>query len=285
MKEKKGIRPKKKKQWNVSVQAVTDAGYERIVNEDNLSLNGTVHCNAEMNHFVFSSENDLDDENAFYLVADGMGGQDAGDVASLILVETAGEYSRLLKQCDIYDEKKCKTILNEMLERTKQKISETFDECGKICGATATAILFGEGRAHLVNIGDSPAFRFREPKWGKKPALEELYADQSQAGVLVKKKLMSPEEAACSHKRHKLTAYVGSGDCNVSESAHHNHFEIEKGDYLIIASDGLTEELSKEEIINVVSKTKKDQIVSQLFDCVMNKGASDNITIIGIDIT
>ncbi len=140
-------------------------------------------------------------------------------------------------------------------------------------GTTLTAMLYHEGRMHVVHAGDSRAFLFRDNQ------LEQLTEDHSWIAEQVKAGAMSEEEAKESKFRHIITRSVGfERDVEVDCSG----VAVEAGDCYILCSDGVTNYVDNEELERLLTTTWYRRIPQLLIDLANERGGDDNITVVVI---
>ncbi|MFZ7125415.1 MAG: PP2C family protein-serine/threonine phosphatase [Desulfobacterales bacterium] len=226
----------------------------------------------------------LDDALNLYLVADGMGGRNAGEVASRLVVETIGRTLRGLKG------KEClKTVmtplpgLSEAANRLVYSVlvanRETFDfasehpEC-KGMGSTVSAVHFSEDRLIVCNVGDSPVFRFREgePETLSIPhtVMAEQEALAQNGGFRLGKQYL-----------HMITRAMGVGQ-TVQPDVKELHWQ--PGDVLVICSDGLSDKTFPEEIGDIVLNHDPETACRDLVALANDRGGDDNVTVIVLKI-
>jgi protein phosphatase len=138
-------------------------------------------------------------------------------------------------------------------------------------GTTLTAMLFHDGRMHVVHAGDSRAFLFRDNQ------LEQLTEDHSWIAEQVKAGTMSEEEAKESKFRHIITRSVGfERDVEVDCSG----VAVEAGDCFILCSDGVTNYVDNLELERLLTTTWYRRIPQLLIDLANERGGDDNITVV-----
>lgn len=208
-----------------------------------------------------------------YIVADGLGGYLAGQQASGLAVSTIAEY---FKNKDISDNGKTeiKEHLVSAVEfanlRILQKAKESIDMRGM---ATTVVMLHINGNiGYFANAGDSRAYILRNRE------LVQITEDHSYVSELVKSGSLSEEEARNHSERHKITKALGV-DLMVKPDIY--NINIEEDDIILLCSDGLYGEVSKEEITDILSEDKEmSKIAEKLVDTANKNGGSDNITVV-----
>jgi PPM family protein phosphatase len=206
------------------------------------------------------------------VVADGMGGMAAGDVASRLAVEA-------LKSIDVpIDDAHQMDALHKALEVANGRIAEvvTEDPALQGMGTTLTAVLFSGDRAALAHVGDSRAYLLRDGR------LNQLTKDDTYVQMLVDQGLIRPEEAA-GHPRRAVVTQALQGE-PVSPS--YVIVEPEPGDRWLLCSDGLTTVVSFAQIeAGLLAEPDPQACAERLLDLALQAGGPDNITVIVADLT
>jgi len=225
--------------------AATDTGYVRESNQDAL--------------FV---------DDALAIVADGMGGHAAGEVASAMTVETI--YQGFLNQATL------DAVVRSFDTANREVLSDAKtnpDRFGMGTTAICVALLDepGDGRAPvLFHVGDSRAYQLRDG------ALRQLTQDHSVAEEWVRMGRLTPEEALVHPRRHQLTRAIGVDqplEIDVQS------LSVQKGDRVLLCSDGLSNELTPEQIATLASAdVSLDEAVQSLVLAAKNAGGRDNIS-------
>ncbi|MCP3953831.1 MAG: SpoIIE family protein phosphatase [Desulfobacterales bacterium] len=227
----------------------------------------------------------MDDDLRVYVVADGMGGHKAGEVASRIVVETLQDK---MNQNPSNTDGENLITLDQKLSPEATRIMAgihlanqavfTLSESNKECkgmGSTVSAILLADSRVIAANVGDSPIFLIRNN------IIEELYTPHTYMAEHAK---LAPEGAKPlgAQYAHMITRAIG-----LKEAVQPDVCEIEglQGDLLLICSDGLSDLLKPEEIKKVATKYKPEKAVRALVAHANKRGGRDNITIIIIHLT
>jgi serine/threonine protein phosphatase PrpC len=238
---------------------ITDIGKKRNGNEDALFL---------------------DDNLGLYVVADGMGGHRAGEIASNLVVETMGEFFQLSKK---NGDAHGKLNTDKTLSREANRLLSSIDLSNKVVyeaslddeacrgmGSTVSAVYFTDGTLIAANVGDSPIYLIRD---GKIKLLSVLHT------VLAEQTALNPENAKKlgTEFRHVLTRAMGTED-----SVNADIYEIQcfKDDILVISSDGLTDKATPEEILELVHQNGLNSACQKLVKLANDRGGEDNITAI-----
>jgi len=221
------------------------------------------------------------DEAGLYVVADGVGGNEGGEVASRIAVETFaaivpgmvagndrnGPSSRGNSEFD---------ALLSAVERANSAIREEGMRRPEISGmaTTLTALLFKNGRAFLIHVGDSRAYLLRSGE------LRQLSSDHTLVSEYVRDGLLTPEEAHVSPYRHVITRSLGSGEEAAPDTAAQ---AVQAGDVFLLCTDGLTEMVSDKEILDILA-ANAPKAAQKFINAANRAGGVDNITAVVIQV-
>ena len=208
-----------------------------------------------------------------FVVADGMGGQLAGEMASQLAVETI---PNVVKSglTDELSPKEAQELIRRAMSRANEEIIERASkgpEATNMGTTCVVALIHGE-RAYVAGIGDSRVYRLRQGK------LEQLTKDHSLAQALVDAGTLKPEEVATHKFNHVLYLYLRSReDRDGPETI--KELDLMPGDRFLLASDGLTGVVSDEDLARVVGNgTDPENSARQLVDLALRNHSRDNIT-------
>ena len=248
----------------VESAGITDIGKKRKGNEDAMLL---------------------DDDLKLYVVADGMGGHQAGEVASRLVVETIRDYMMRFKtdgkeveeliDSDVSVSREANRLLSgvHLANWSVNQLSQS-KECYRGMGSTVSAVYFTDEILVAANVGDSPIYLVHNG------TIEMLSVPHT---VLAEQAALNPDGAVHIDSRfgHMLTRAMG-----VEETVKADVCEIQcfKGDVLVIGSDGLSNKVSPEEILAVVTRERPDRACRSLVDLANERGGDDNITAVVIKV-
>jgi PPM family protein phosphatase len=221
-----------------------------------------------------------DPEGMFFIVADGMGGHAAGEVASAMAVE---EMKRALenardqtrKFADRPDDEGRRALV-ALLETSVQKAHQAVFERGgresdkKGMGTTLDVVLLAGGEAFVAHVGDSRTYLIRSG------SVAQVTTDHTVAEVLVIEGKLTAEEARLSPLRTILVNAIGvSPDVGVELA----HIRLRKGDKLLLCSDGLHDYFPVEsEVAELLSLTSGPSGLEKMVNLAKDRGGHDNIT-------
>ena len=201
-----------------------------------------------------------------YVVADGMGGHNAGEVASKMAVESVIEY---INKQDLLEHSLEEAIL--YANRKIYDLSIKEKSYGGM-GTTLTACLVRDNIIEIANVGDSCCFGLNEK------GIIKLTKDHSLVQELIDSGSLTEEEGRNHPKKNIITRALGTSKDVVVDI-----FKIEKNKFkvFLLCSDGLINEVSKEEIINIITNSKDlDQATNELVSLAKEQGGRDNITVL-----
>jgi len=199
-----------------------------------------------------------------FAVADGMGGAQAGEVASKLAAGAVKEHG-----ADV------ESLVQEANRRVHQRSLEDPNTSGM--GTTLTVAAVEDGVVSIGHVGDSRAYLVRDGE------LEQLTEDHSLVGELMRTGKLSPEEAGSHPQRSMITRALGT-DPNVDVDM----FSVEPriGDLFLLCSDGLTSMVDDREILRLVGEKRGDlqELVKVLIKAANKGGGEDNITVVAFEI-
>ena len=202
-----------------------------------------------------------------YVVADGVGGRQAGEVASQYIADGIVERYHRSATSDTREAlaESIKLVNGELLERASQEQGE------EGMATTLLAAVVKGGKLFLANVGDCRAYLIRDQR------IEQLTEDHSFAAELVRIGRISEEEAVEHPQRSVITRYLGA-----EEVVEPDIFErgIQAGDIIVLCSDGLWSQLADEEISEIATGEEPFQAVKVLIDRANQRGGTDNVTAI-----
>lgn len=202
------------------------------------------------------------------IVADGMGGHSAGEVASSLAAEVISRVYYASNNAPV-------EALTESFNEANRQIYEasTSDDTLKGMGTTCTALAIVGDQAVIAHVGDSRLYLLRE---GEMYLMTE---DHSAVMEMVKEGLLSLEEARRHEDKNVILRALGTA-ANVEVSTWKAPLTIHTGDQFILCSDGLYDQVADSEISEIASSTQDIHSASeQLIDLAKRRGGHDNITV------
>ncbi|WP_258868560.1 PP2C family serine/threonine-protein phosphatase [Arthrobacter sp. RT-1] len=207
-----------------------------------------------------------------FAVADGMGGHEAGEVASGLCVRALAA----MPQLTTGERTATAAVLQQYLVRADNSIREA---TGARAGTTLSGAVIVEQMGVpywlVMNIGDSRTYRLSQGRF------EQISVDHSEVQELVDAGEITPQQATVHPRRHVVTRALGTGD---ETEADYWLLPVEEGDRILVCSDGLTSELSDEHIFRILSTVGQPQdAVDALIQAALRNGGRDNVTVIVVD--
>lgn len=219
----------------------------------------------KMNEDAYLERPDL----GLWVVADGMGGHAAGDVASKLIVST-------LDQLDPQDNlSRFTDAVEDTLLAVNRELVASAAISHQTSGSTVVALLLHGRHCVYLWAGDSRAYMLR------KGVLEQLTVDHSQVELYVKLGLISREEASTHPSSNMVTRAIGADDQLCLDL---DMLEAYAGDRYLLCSDGLHKHLSNNDIAQVLVSGSTANVARALIDMTLARGATDNVTVVVIDI-
>jgi serine/threonine protein phosphatase PrpC len=236
-----------------NVACETDVGVERDRNEDE----------------VLCSELDAGDFSGHLLVvADGMGGHAGGEMASRI---AAKEFEGSVRT-ELQDGKSVREAFEPSFEKANEKVREASEENPEYSGMGTTlvaAVVSEDGEVTVGNVGDSRAYIADD-------SIEQITEDQSLVQELLEEGVISEEEAEDHPQKNVISQAIGT-DEEVEPDFYDEDLE---GRSLLLCSDGLSDEVSDKEILDVISSSDSiEDAADRLIDEAKSNGGKDNISV------
>lgn len=211
----------------------------------------------------------VDRDRHVFLVADGMGGQDRGEQASGLAAEII---PRVVQDRLAAHEQPPEAVQRALAEANEAIIAAGQTQMpGRRMGTTAVVAVEQDGKFYVASLGDSRAYLIRNGR------VEQLTVDHSVAQALVASGALTPEEARQSPWQHILHKFLGCAE--MTDNAEVHPFQPEAGDRLLLASDGLTNFLSDDDLCEGVLRFPDPQVwADELCKMALARGSRDNIT-------
>jgi PPM family protein phosphatase len=266
---------------NVDLGALTHPGKVRPKNEDHflaarfgrslLTLRTNLPAGAVPDRF--------DDVGYVLVVADGVGGSSAGEVASSLAIAAGINLTlKAPKWNMVMSAEEVREHLDKMPHRFRQIdqiLTERARSDASLVGmsTTFTGTYSIGADLFLYHVGDSRAYLFRQRR------LFQLTRDHTTAQALADAGWIAPEEVATHRLRHVLTRSLGGRGGNVEVEVQHS--QLADGDRLLLCTDGLTEMVPDARIAEVLARTEPSQeACGALVDLALDAGGKDNVTVV-----
>lgn len=247
---------------SITIEAVCgcNVGRVRKNNEDNFYFGGRMLPQENYGLKMIYSQKIDSDEMPLFAVFDGMGGEEAGEVASFLAADAAYQCAEQLKKYIIPP----REFLEDMCAKMNRAVCEESQKLtfGRM-GSTVASMLFVNDVAYVCNLGDSRVYRLRDNE------LMQLSEDHIEH---------LPPNAT---RKPRLTQHLGIFEDELRLVPFIAKGTIKKGDRYLLCSDGVTDMLSNTEICAVLKEHQSiKQAAAKLIDLALKHGGRDNITVI-----
>jgi len=245
---------------------VTDAGRVRPTNEDGFVI---ADMSVDMATATLRGPRfNVGSRGILLAVSDGMGGAEAGEVASALALESLREHlDESCRASDIMQSVKC------AVEAANRDVVVAAREPSQVgMGATLVAVVVHRALAHIASVGDSRVYLIRDAE------IRQLTKDQSYVEVLIGAGVITREEALTSPYRNVILQAMGQRDTVMVALV---RLTLRLGDVLLLCSDGLSNKVADDEMLRVVSESAShEQACVRLVQLANARGGEDNITLV-----
>jgi serine/threonine protein phosphatase PrpC len=256
----------------VDSYGLSDVGLIRTNNEDSFLIATPTSDFANPNPAEFNGV--LPENGTLFIVADGMGGAQAGEVASRLAVETvARNFVQALEKKASLDQQTLISALTETIQEANQLIFQEGQKSSEFngMGTTLTAATVFGTTILFAQLGDSRAYLAR------KGVISQMTKDQSLVAQMVAAGSLTPEEAKSHPQRNVILQALGiQSQVDVAISL----AELRRGDQIVLCSDGLSGKVDAEEIKEFLERFEPKAACQGLVRMARERGGEDNITVI-----
>ncbi|MDS4025602.1 MAG: protein phosphatase 2C domain-containing protein [Candidatus Contendobacter sp.] len=212
-------------------------------------------------------------ERGLWAVADGMGGHEAGDVASQMVIETLQQIKPPTNWPDFLEA--VRESLRDVNRRLREESAQRYQH--RTIGSTVVVLIAYEAQCACLWVGDSRIYRLRDGQ------LRQLTRDHSHVQELVDQGLIAPENAHRHPLANVITRAVGSADeLQIDEVVH----PLQAGDLFLLCSDGLNKTVGDEEIARLLAHSDHNcqEAVKAFIHLALMRDANDNVTTVVVNI-
>lgn len=217
------------------------------------------------------------DHMGLFIVADGMGGHQAGEVASALAVKSISEALKgVLPHCR--SAQALDDCLRDAVVRTNRTIYElAMSDAGyNGMGTTVVVCAVQRGQAHIAHIGDSRAYLIRAG------ALKQLTTDHSLVQELLSRGRITEAEAVDHPRKNILTRALGTDPAVEVDTT---HLDLLPGDRIMLCTDGLTNHVDAQELLEFAQKDPLQEACGEMVRLANNRGGFDNMTVLIVENT
>lgn len=260
------------------IAAKTDMGLVRTNNEDNFQA--AADLSAEQMRWVNNETYSLGNKGALLVVADGMGGMNAGEVASALAIETVREYFTPQNITDevVKTRFTIEKFMNEVIIAADQRIKQEAKEHPESRGMGTTIVIgwIFDGKLYVSWCGDSRAYIYN-----KEAGLHQITKDHSYVQGLVDKGSISREDAFDFPDSNIITRSLCDGGPKAKPESLMRPYELCNGDIVMLCTDGLCGMIRDIEIESIIRNNEQDMslLVDDLIKGACDAEGADNVTI------
>lgn len=212
------------------------------------------------------------DESLAAIVCDGMGGANGGSTASHNTVDFISDKLKTLVP-ETMAEEEVKTLMLDITQDVNLKIFQKAQSDSDLLGmgTTIVFVIIVKNTVHLVHAGDSRAYII------SKRSIKQVTRDHSIVQELLESGEITKEQAQHHPRKNVITRALG---VYKNLNLDYSQCELKENDFLLICTDGLTNYLNDDELLNVVSNFGEENAVDEFISEAKNRGGSDNITVV-----
>lgn len=229
--------------------AITDVGKVRKLNEDSILERS---------------------DDGLWVVADGMGGHSAGDLASQLIVNSLARLDAGGALPDFVER------VEEALQNVNDRLFAVANAHHQTSGSTVVMLLTSGSHAVVIWAGDSRCYLLRQGQ------LRQVTTDHTQIELFIAKGLLTRAEAVGHPSSNMVTRAVGVTDCLLLEM---DLLELHDDDRFLLCSDGLDKHLKNDEIAHQLLGDDPPRVARSLIDLTLARGAMDNVSVCVVKVT
>jgi protein phosphatase len=209
------------------------------------------------------------DQHALWVVADGMGGHDAGEIASQTIVQSLAN----LTQSGAANT----TVANitSMLEDVNEQLFAQYTAHQRLVGSTIAMMQIKQDQCCCMWAGDSRIYRLRAGK------LQQISVDHSYVQELINQGELSEKDAANHKNKNVITRAIGVAATLQIEI---KNITVQEGDLLLLCSDGLYNEIEAAELAAILAFSSAKQAAAQLLELCLSREAKDNVSFVIVEV-
>lgn len=253
----------------MKVSARTDVGRVRTTNEDGLAVNDLA-SGAQIDVTAGDRAVDVQERGVLLALSDGMGGHQAGEIASALVLESLQQAMQQESRGPIHQQ-----LEEAVLRANLTVMNAARADNRRGMGATLTAVFVHGAEAYIAEVGDSRAYLLRNGR------LRQITRDQSLVQLMVDHGVMSPEEAKRSASKNVILQAMGlAPDVRVAIA----RLELRRNDRFLLCSDGVTNEVSDDELKEILTGSAPRAACDTMISLANERGGRDNSTVIVADL-
>lgn len=218
-------------------------------------------------------------QDKVFIIADGVGGNNSGEVASKTAVQGISKYVEEHSLNDVSTPEEIKAYFEDCINKVNNDVIAKSQSCDENNGMATTLLIayFVNNLIYVINVGDSRAYIYRNG------VLTQITEDHTYVNTLLKAGIISKHEAETHERRNMLTRAIGA---DIEAVPDFFVSGIKAGDIILMCTDGLYGEVNKKEIEEKLAENLDMSSISSILTALANKkGGNDNITIICMRVT
>ncbi|MDR0835672.1 MAG: protein phosphatase 2C domain-containing protein [Tannerella sp.] len=229
---------------------------------------------------IYPSKGDANESNRYFLVCDGMGGHEGGEVASDVVCEGFAEFLRNIKNPDDFDRSVFERALNYTYDKLNKADQSPPD--AKKMGTTLTFLSLNSKGALMAHIGDSRIYHLRKTATNVEICYKS--ADHSLVNELIRAEVITSEEAENHPKKNVITRVMQPHQERLSKAEIVETADVGKGDFFFLCSDGVLEQLTDEKLCAIVAENTDAEEKINTVRRLCEGGSKDNFSAYLIEI-
>ena len=221
---------------------------------------------------IFPPKNQADETTRFFVVCDGMGGHENGEVASASVCQSFATFLKNISPND-FDKPMFDRALNYAFDELDKK--DDGRQTTRKMGATLAFLHLNDYQAFMAHIGDSRIYHIRKNDRGEAYILYKS-SDHSLVNELLHAEVITEEEALHHPKKHLITRYMSPNMERSSNATIHTTQDIQSGDRFFLCTDGILESLTDDQLLSIVASTDNDEAMIKAIHALCQERSSDN---------
>ena len=211
---------------------------------------------ANQEDYIYPAPGEANADSRVFIVCDGMGGHEKGEVASKTVCETLAQaINSMISDDTIFDEE----MLEKAIEQAYKQLDEKDNGAAKKMGTTLTMLVFHKGGCFMAHMGDSRIYHIR-------PAQKKILymsRDHSLVFDLFRSGEITFEQMQSHPKKNIITRAMMPGEENRLSADGVNTTDIQPGDYFYLCTDGMLEQMEEDDIAGILSSDNTDAVKQQ----------------------
>jgi len=220
---------------------------------------------------IFPEKGNANEHDKLFIVCDGIGGYEGGEIVSSAICKSLSSFLSKIKHFD-------RNIFQQALYAAYDELDRMCDSdmIGNSAGTTLTLLYLYEKGAFMAHIGDSRIYQLRKEENGTKIVYQS--EDHSFVNDLIKLGMITPEKALTHPKRNIITKAMQPYQEQRDEADIHETHDIKKGDYFLLCTDGVLEQLDNEELCAIFSRDVSTKEKSEMIAEICRSKSKDNFS-------